>query len=281
MNHRPDRLNRIDRFAYLPRACSGEKAFTLIELLVVIAIIAILAAMLLPALNRAKLKGQSITCVNNLKQFSIAWTMYAGDNNDKMVLNWLGDPNSWIDGVFGNVSSLPFATNVAIIQLGTLYPYNPNVGIYKCPTAQVGPSSLPRWVHLARNYSLEGRMGGGGPTTPSDTSWVLGNAYPQYTKTVQILSPAPSLAITFVDESTETIDDGYFAVNAASEIDAWQNSPTARHGQAGAFAFADAHAEQWHWTALHVDQGLNATVRQYGPDTTSDLRRLQRAVFLP
>ncbi len=281
MNDRADRLIQTRNPPCLPRGYRGERAFTLIELLVVIAIIAILAAMLLPALSRAKLKGQAITCVNNLKQFSVAWTMYAGDNNDKIVLNWLGDPNAWIDGVFGDVSSLPGATNLAIIQLGTLYPYNPNVGIYKCPTAQVGPSSLPRWVRLARNYSLEGRMGGGGPSSPSDTSWVLGNNYPQYTKTVQILSPPPSLAMTFVDESTETIDDGYFAVNATTEINQWQNSPTVRHGQAGALAFADAHAEQWRWTALHAEQTWDANVTQYGADTTKDLRRLQRTVFLP
>ena len=85
--------------------------------------------------------------------------------------------------------------------------------------------------------------------------------------------------MTFVDESIETLDDGYFAVNANAEINGWQNSPTVRHGQSGVFAFADGHSEKWKWKALHVDQVLDSTVTQYGADTTQDLRRLQRAVF--
>jgi prepilin-type processing-associated H-X9-DG protein len=112
----------------------------------------------------------------------------------------------------------------------------------------------------------------------SDTTWVLGDKYPQYHKLVEVKNPPPAEAITFVDESIETLDDGYFAVNAN---DPWQNSPTVRHGQTGVFGFVDGHSESGRWKVLKVDQVLDASVTQYGGNTTVDLRRLQRAVFRP
>ena len=108
-----------------------------------------------------------------------------------------------------------------------------------------------------------------------DTAFVLGPQYPQFTKLHEIRAPNPPSALVFVDESIQSVDDGYFAVQLE---DLWMNSPTARHSRGAVFSFADGHAERWQWRALGAEQDWWAPDASAGLNTTADLRRLQNAV---
>src|SRR4051812_9386889 len=147
-----------------PQFQRQERGFTLIELLVVIAIIAILAGMLLPALASAKVKGQSVMCISNLKQLQTAWLMYPEDNNGVLVQNYNGNaqaPERWVRG---DVSNDQDATNKVYITTGYLWKYNPALGIYKCPadrSTQQGGKRLPRLRSVSINsaFSNPGALG--------------------------------------------------------------------------------------------------------------------------
>jgi len=250
---------------------SARRGFTLIELLVVIAIIAILAAMSLPALARAKEAARLTRCLNNMRQLALCWTMYIGDCNDAMPLNYAQNgygslPDDWVTGDVNQ------ANDPNAIIAGTLYPYNKSLEIYQCPDL-----TPVNGILFVRSVSMMGRMGAPTPAQSVagsylDPSSYLGDTNAAYQKFTQIRNPGPASAIVFVDESKNSIDDGYFSVT----LNTTDNSPTMRHNQGGVFSFADSHVEHWRWQG--ITQEMSGGVIPTGTGQINDFNRMLAGV---
>jgi prepilin-type N-terminal cleavage/methylation domain-containing protein/prepilin-type processing-associated H-X9-DG protein len=216
--------------------CARANGFTLIELLVVIAIIAILAAMLLPALSKAKGKGQQIACLNNQRQLQLCWHMYATDHNDKLILNVTGG-TGWIQG---NMQNAAEAVNTTLLKNGLLFPYNKAFGIYRCPADM--RRSTEGIAFRVRSYSMNCYMNGNDVT--ADKGFAAPGVYRVNRKLADITRPAASSAFVFVEEHESVIDDGHFGF--AAEGNSWYNLPGLWHRGAN-FSFADGHSSFRKW----------------------------------
>ena len=207
----------------------------------VIAIIAILAALLLPALAKAKVKAQGIGCMNNTKQITLAWIIYAQDNDEQLL-----GAHAWVGGVFDPPPNEPGpdSTNINILKAGPLNQnLGGNCGVYRCP----GDPRKYMGESVVRSYSMNGYIG-------NDQGDIKNAAnYLNFPKSSSMTRPGPSRTFVMLDESAISMNDGFFVVNMAGFDPylpftlAFVDVPATYHNKAGSLSFADGHSEIHKW----------------------------------
>jgi len=243
--------------------------FNLLELLAVIATIAILAALLLPVLERARNKAQQARCTSNLRQLGFAWVMYFTDNNGRLVESYpVNNPNAW---VLGDMTKPSEATNTTLIVQSKLYHYNNSVEIYHCPSDQ-GVRVAGKVRPSVRSYSMNSFMGARDANTGPIPSFA--DKYISfYAKESDLRKPASLWVL--LDEDEKSINDGFFVPDPTGRM--WIDFPANsahRHHFSYSLSFADQHAEVWRLQDPRTKQVSSAKTEQ---SANHDLERLARA----
>jgi len=250
------------------RPIHPRSAFTLIELLVVIAIIAILAGLLLPALSRAKSKGQATVCLNNVKQLQMAWQMYTDDHDDLMPLTELDNggpphyrarPGSWVLGnSFVDVSP----TN---LHAGTLFPNLRALGVFRCPSDRTltNPQGGKRFP-VNRSYTVNASLNAKGgmiiPIPPPPFVYVK--------KLSAVVNPSRVWVFTESSPFTAMPGDPVLACfpDPSLQYVRWADRPTDRHSQGCNLSFADGHVQFHRWKAPKDSRSGDISLIQPGGD---------------
>ncbi len=286
VSHRTENGRRTPR-----KTAAGAGGFTLVELLVVIAIIAILAALLFPALSRAKDQARNASCLNNLRQLAVCWHLFSLDNNDRVA------PNNWVAGFYEisytnadgttNYADLESAlasgiswcigdpqtdTTPLFIESGVLFEYNKSVSIYHCPADRstvLGPDGKPTKQLRFRSYNMSQSVNGN-PDPSIDY-------IPCFTAYTQMGNPDTSRAIVFIDENSDVVADAQFGMPPWPD-DEWWDIPSDRHMQGGNLSFADGHVEHWRWATPKVYGGW--LPQWVAPGEEPDYQRVRSGMLL-
>jgi len=277
-------------YTRLHHSAAHDGGFTLIELLVVVAIIAILAAMLLPALSKAKFKAQGIQCMSNHRQLCLAWRLYAEDNHEMLVYasddgsQSTNNPHNLRAWTFTHMdyttSQYNYDPNWDITQR-VLWQYGKNVGIYKCPADHSKVKGVVGIMHdRVRTMSRNLYWGGFAPLTDNGPGDEPGNdgaipfakGYCIYNKITDLNggmpSPRPAKTWVFLDQREDRINWGNYMTdmtgfnpNAPASYEFDQDMPGFYHHFAAGFSFADGHSEIHRWKDARTTPPLNYDVQ--------------------